>query len=50
VALIGGPADAAAVRLAMALELEDVVVRGHNAFKVELATRVAVRALAQVAA
>jgi xanthine dehydrogenase YagS FAD-binding subunit len=50
VALIGGPADAAAVRLAMALELEDAVVRGRNAFKVELATRVAVRALAQAAA
>jgi xanthine dehydrogenase YagS FAD-binding subunit len=49
VALIGGPADAVAVRLAMALELEDAVVRGHNAYKVELATRAAVRALARVA-
>jgi xanthine dehydrogenase YagS FAD-binding subunit len=49
-ALIGGPADATAVRLAMALELADAVVRSHNAFKVELATRAAVRALSQVAA
>jgi xanthine dehydrogenase YagS FAD-binding subunit len=49
-ALIGGPADATAVRLAMALELEDADVRRGNAFKVELATRAAVRALRQAAA
>jgi xanthine dehydrogenase YagS FAD-binding subunit len=49
-ALIGGPADATAARLAMALELEDADVRRGNAFKVELATRAAVRALRQAAA
>ena len=48
-ALIGGPADARAFRLAMAVELADAVVRRHNAFKVELATRAAVRALMHVA-
>ena len=50
VALIGGPADAEAFRLAMGIELADAVVRDHNAFKVELATRAAVRALTQAAA
>jgi xanthine dehydrogenase YagS FAD-binding subunit len=50
VALIGGPADAEAFRLAMDVELADAVVRDHNAFKLELATRAAVRALTQAAA
>ena len=49
-ALIGGPAEAEAFRLAMAVELGDATVRRHNAFKLELATRAAVRALTQVAA
>jgi xanthine dehydrogenase YagS FAD-binding subunit len=48
-ALIGGPADATAFRLAVSLEMEDALPRRHNAFKVDLATRAAVRALAQVA-
>jgi len=43
--LVGGPADAAAFRRAAAAELEDAVVREHNAFKVELAQRAIVRAL-----
>jgi xanthine dehydrogenase YagS FAD-binding subunit len=48
-ALIGGPADATAFRLAADAELEEAVVRRHNAFKVELAARAAVRALSAVA-
>ena len=48
-ALIGGPADAEAFRLAMGVELAEASVRSHNAFKVELATRAAVRALTEVA-
>jgi xanthine dehydrogenase YagS FAD-binding subunit len=48
--LIGGPADAEAFRLAMGVELADAIPREHNAFKIELATRAAVRALMQVAA
>jgi xanthine dehydrogenase YagS FAD-binding subunit len=48
-ALIGGPANATAFRLAMGLELADAVVHAHNVFKVELVTRAAVRALGQVA-
>src|SRR3954451_19344144 len=35
-ALVGGPADPAAFRRAAAAELQDAVVREHNAFKVEL--------------
>jgi xanthine dehydrogenase YagS FAD-binding subunit len=46
-ALIGGPADEAAFRRAAAAELEHAVVRRHNAFKVELAVRAAVRGLTQ---
>ena len=48
-ALIGAPADEASFRRAAAAELEAAVVRRHNAFKVELVTRAAVRALSQVA-
>jgi len=48
-ALIGGPADATAFRLAADAELEEAVVHRHNAFKVELAARAAVRALSAVA-
>jgi xanthine dehydrogenase YagS FAD-binding subunit len=48
-ALIGGPADRSAFRLAVDAELESAVVRRHNAFKVELAARAAVRALSAVA-
>ncbi len=48
-ALIGGPADAAAFRRAADAELEAAVPRRHNAFKVELAARAAVRALSEVA-
>jgi xanthine dehydrogenase YagS FAD-binding subunit len=48
-ALIGGPADQTAFRLAAEEELEAAVVRRHNAFKVELAARAAVRALSAVA-
>jgi len=48
-ALVGSPADKASFRSAAAAELEWAVVREHNAFKVELATRAAVRALSQVA-
>jgi len=47
--LIGGPADATAFRLAADAELEEAAVRRHNAFKVELAARAAVRALTVVA-
>jgi xanthine dehydrogenase YagS FAD-binding subunit len=46
-ALIGGPADETSFRLAAALELEPADVREHNAFKVELATRAAVRGLTE---
>jgi xanthine dehydrogenase YagS FAD-binding subunit len=46
-ALVGGPADAASFRRAAAEELEGAVVRRHNAFKVELAQRAAVRGLTQ---
>jgi len=46
-ALIGGRADHDAYQQAAALELEDADVRGHNAFKVELAQRATVRALTQ---
>jgi xanthine dehydrogenase YagS FAD-binding subunit len=48
-ALIGGSADETAFRLAADAELEDAVVRRHNAFKVELAARAAVRALSAAA-
>ena len=48
-ALIGGPADHTAFRLAADAELEAAVIRRHNAFKVELAARAAVRALSAVA-
>ena len=44
-ALVGAPADEASFRQAAAVELEDAVVREHNAFKVELAQRAMVRAL-----
>jgi xanthine dehydrogenase YagS FAD-binding subunit len=44
-ALLGGPADEAAFRRAAALELAGAVAREHNAFKVELAQRAAVRGL-----
>jgi xanthine dehydrogenase YagS FAD-binding subunit len=46
-ALVGAPANAASFRRAAAAELEAARVRRHNAFKVELATRAAVRALTQ---
>jgi xanthine dehydrogenase YagS FAD-binding subunit len=48
-ALVGARADEASFRHAAAAELKDAVVRRHNAFKVELATRAAVRALSEVA-
>ena len=48
-ALVGGPAQEASFRRAAAAELEQAVVGRHNAFKVELATRAAVRALTQAA-
>jgi xanthine dehydrogenase YagS FAD-binding subunit len=48
-ALTGAPADAASFRRAAAAELEGAVVRGQNAFKVELAIRAAVRALSEAA-
>jgi xanthine dehydrogenase YagS FAD-binding subunit len=48
-ALIGGPADETAFRLAADAELEEAVVRPHNAFKVELAARATVRALSAAA-
>jgi xanthine dehydrogenase YagS FAD-binding subunit len=44
-ALLGGPANAEAFRRAAADELEDAVVREHNAFKVELTQRAVVRGL-----
>jgi xanthine dehydrogenase YagS FAD-binding subunit len=44
-ALLGGPANAEAFRRAAAAELEDAVVREHNAFKVELTQRAVVRGL-----
>jgi xanthine dehydrogenase YagS FAD-binding subunit len=47
VALIGGPADPEAFRLAALMELEEAVPREHNAFKVELAARAAVRGLTE---
>jgi xanthine dehydrogenase YagS FAD-binding subunit len=43
--LLGGPADTESFRRAAAAELDSAVVRRHNAFKVELAQRAAVRAL-----
>jgi xanthine dehydrogenase YagS FAD-binding subunit len=46
-ALIGAPADAQAFRRAALVELEDAVPREHNAFKVELAARAAVRGLTE---
>jgi xanthine dehydrogenase YagS FAD-binding subunit len=46
-ALLGGPADEASFRRAAAAELAGAVVREHNAFKVELAQRAIVRALAE---
>ena len=49
-ALVGAPADAAAFRRAAAAELEGAIVRTHNAFKVELASRAVVRALSEAAA
>jgi xanthine dehydrogenase YagS FAD-binding subunit len=48
-ALLGAPPDPAAFRRAAAAELAVADVRGHNAFKVELAIRAAVRALTEVA-
>jgi xanthine dehydrogenase YagS FAD-binding subunit len=44
-ALLGGAANAAAFRRAAAAELEDAVVREHNAFKVEFTQRAVVRGL-----
>ena len=44
-ALLGGPADEASFRRAAAIELENAVVREHNAFKVALVQRAAVRGL-----
>ncbi len=46
-ALIGAPADAQAFRSAALLDLEDAVPHAHNAFKVELAARAAVRGLTE---
>jgi xanthine dehydrogenase YagS FAD-binding subunit len=48
-ALVGASADAASFRRAAAAELEAASVRSHNAFKVEVATRAAVRALTRAA-
>jgi xanthine dehydrogenase YagS FAD-binding subunit len=48
-ALVGARADAASFRRAAAAELEAAVLRRHNAFKVELAMRAAVRGLSQAA-
>jgi xanthine dehydrogenase YagS FAD-binding subunit len=48
-ALIGGPADAGAFRRAALAEFEAAVPRQHNAFKVELAARAAVRGLTEAA-
>jgi xanthine dehydrogenase YagS FAD-binding subunit len=47
-ALVGGPADPDAFRRAAAAELADAVVHDHNAFKVELAQRAAVRGLTTI--
>ena len=44
-ALIGRPANATTFRFAAAMELERAEVHEHNAFKVELATRAALRGL-----
>jgi xanthine dehydrogenase YagS FAD-binding subunit len=46
-ALIGEPADAQGFRRAALLDLEDAIPRAHNAFKVELAARAAVRGLTE---
>jgi xanthine dehydrogenase YagS FAD-binding subunit len=46
-ALIGGPAEPEAFRLAALLDLEEAIPRAHNAFKVELAARAAVRGLTE---
>ena len=46
-ALIGDPADAQAFRRAALLDLEDAIPRAHNAFKIELAARAAVRGLTE---
>ena len=46
-ALIGAPADAQAFRRAALAELEDAVTHEHNAFKIELAARAAVRGLTE---
>lgn len=43
--LVGGPADPDAFGRSAVAELEDAVVHEHNAFKVELAQRAAVRGL-----
>ncbi len=43
--LLGTPANEASFRRAAAAELEDAVVREHNAFKVEFAQRAVVRGL-----
>jgi xanthine dehydrogenase YagS FAD-binding subunit len=49
-ALLGAPAETASFALAAREELASAVPRGHNAFKVELAQRVMVRALEAAAA
>ena len=46
-ALIGGPVTADAFLAAARVELEQASVRRHNAFKVELAARAAVRGLTE---
>jgi xanthine dehydrogenase YagS FAD-binding subunit len=46
-ALIGGPAEPEAFRLAALLDLEEAIPRAHNAFKIELAARAAVRGLTE---
>jgi len=48
--LVGAPAEAASFRRAADAELAAAVVRRHNAFKIELAARAAVRALSELAA
>jgi xanthine dehydrogenase YagS FAD-binding subunit len=45
--LLGAPADAPSFRRAIDAELEAAVPRAHNAFKVELAARAAVRGLTE---
>jgi len=45
--LVGRPARGESFVRAAAVELQDAVVREHNAFKVELAARAIVRALEQ---